>query len=206
MTYPAGKRNTIPGIAAALIVATIIAVFWLSCGKNETTGATTTTQTTSTTTAKPVSTQTQTTGTVPTTSQDISESPDEIPAGSTPGYGTQDAGPVPLQIISQIVSPEIVAPGGSLTISCTVQGNASSVLVLISKKMDKHFHPVCYKLTKEATDGNKTYWRTTISVPPQSETGLFAFNTSATDSSGTTVQYQIGQGPYDGPGFYFQVQ
>jgi hypothetical protein len=172
-------------------------------GDNSGTNASTVSTGTVSTLAKTADTQTGTTGAL---SSGITETADTQPGTSTDspaGYDTQDVNPIPLQIMAQNASPESVSPGGSVTITCTVKGNASSARVEISKKMDSSFTPVSYPLAKGAMTGDSTTW--SANVPAPSVTGLFAFSTYATDGGGMTVKNQLGQGPYDGPGIYFEV-
>lgn len=193
-------------LASITIVLGLTVIAASGCdGDDSSTNTSTASTGTVSTTAKTAGSQTQTTDAA--SSPAIPENTDSQSGsspGSSSGYDTQDVNPVPVQIMSQIASPGTVSPGGSITIFCTVQGNAGNAWVEISKKMDSSFTPVSYPMTKGATGGNTTIWHATISAP--SVAGLFAFSTYATDAGGTTVKNQLGQGPYDGPEVYFQVQ
>lgn len=185
------------GIVAVMVLSLLAAA---GCGGDDSTGtATSSTGTVSTATAK----ATQTTATVTAAAPDATEAPaaSSNPPASDPAPAESQA---PLQIIAQIASPESVSPGAPVTISCEVKGEASSVWVEISKKMDSSFSTVTYPLTKGATSAGVTTW--SASIPAPAVAGLFAFSTFATGANGITVQNELGQGPYDGPSVYFSVQ
>lgn len=198
------KRNII--IASVTVILSLPMFTASGCGGDESSSNTSTVSTgTVSTAATTTSAQTQTTGgTSSSAMTETTVSPAGPSGGSPAGNGTQDTNQVPLQIIAQNASPETVSPGGSVTITCTVKGNASSASVEIMKKMDSSFSPVSYALAEGITSGDSTIWSATVPAP--SVAGLFAFSTFATDAGGTTVKNQLGQGPYDGPGVYFQVQ
>ncbi len=178
---PAKKKRLLiaGGIVAGTALLVLVFLLVRGCGekKKAATGTTPVKTTTAVTTTIPAA------STAPTTTATAT-----APAGATTVSTPPATAPAPVpppEIISRSVDPEVVDPGGSLTFSAEVRGQATSVTINAFKR-DTGALVLTLPLVQGATVGDVTSWSAGTTAPAAK--GEYRFFATATSTDGVEVK------------------